>query len=167
VPPAGSEVIRSTADGNFDAAGVLGMQEFGSHFGAEPALGRMRVVGSVFGQWASCRSTVHVDVLHADQPGACGFRGGKHCGLQCGELCAPLVIGRVHRLVNDGGTLGGADGEDGVGGVSGDGFHAFGHVGLPGPIHEPDGAAPPTEGIEGGQPDGAGAEDDVEVGIHG
>jgi hypothetical protein len=69
-------------------------------------------------------------------------------------------------LIDDGGTLGGAGCEHGVDGVSRDDFHALGHDGLPGPVHQPDGAAPPAEGLERGQPDGAGAEDDVEPGIH-
>ena len=69
-PAAGSEVIRGTADGHLNPAGTVGAQEFFCHLGAKAPFPGVGVVGSVLGQWTSCRAPVHVDVLHAHQPGA-------------------------------------------------------------------------------------------------
>nr|WP_079596296.1 hypothetical protein [Arthrobacter sp. P2b] len=126
----------------------------------------MGIVGSVLGQGASRGTPVHVDVFHADQPGACGFSGRQHPGLQSGETRVPLVVGRVHRLIDDRGTPGCAGSEDRVGGVTGHNFDVVGYLGYAGAVDHADGAAAAAEGIEGGQSDGAGAEDDVQAGIH-
>ena len=126
----------------------------------------MGVVGAVLGERAAGGPAVHVDVLHADQPGAGGFGGGEHAGLQGGELRGPFVVGRVEGLVDHGGALGDGGGEGGVAGVAADDLDVVGHAGVAGAVDEPDGLAAAAQRVEGGQADRAGAEDDVPGGGH-
>jgi hypothetical protein len=69
-------------------------------------------------------------------------------------------------LIYDGGPLGCAGSEHWVGGVTGHNFHVLGYLRFAVAVHHADRAAPAAEGDQGGQSDGAGAEDDVQVGIH-
>ena len=164
---AGAEVVRGAADRDLDAAGVVGGEQLARHPAAELSLRGVGVVGAVLGQRASGGAAVHVDVLHADQAGAGGLGGGEHAGLQARELCGPLGVGRVQGLVDDarrrGLTVGG---EGGVAGVAADDLDVVGDAGVAGAVDQPDGLAAAAEGVEGGQADGAGAEDDVPRGGH-
>ena len=131
---AGAEVVRGAADRDLDAAGVVGGEEIARHPRAELALRGVGVVGAVLGERAAGGAAVHVDVLHADQPGAGGFGGSEDAGLQGGELCGPLVVGRVEGLVDDGGAVGGLGGEGGVAGVAADDLDVVGYAGVAGAV---------------------------------
>jgi hypothetical protein len=111
-------------------------------------------------------AAVHVDVLHAHEPGSDRFGGGKDAGLQGGELRGPLRVWRVEGLVDDAGSLGGRSGEGGVAGVAADDLDVVGDRCVAGSVDEPDGLAAPAQGVVGGQTDGSGAEDDVPGGGH-
>src|SRR6266508_4158185 len=102
---------------------------------------------------------VHVDALHADQPGPGGFVGGKHAGLEGGEQLDPLVVGRVEGLVEDLGALGGGRGERRVAGVAAEDLDVVGDRGGAGAVDQPHLLATAAEGLQGGQADGAGPED--------
>src|SRR6266511_5350706 len=96
-----AEVVRGPAGGDLDPSGLVGGQQLAGHAGAELPLlgvGRMR---AGLGEGLAVGAPVHVDVLHADQPGPGGFGGGKHAGLEGGEQLDPLVVGRVEGLVED------------------------------------------------------------------
>jgi hypothetical protein len=94
-PPGRCWFFRPVLRGRPGRRGLIALQEFHRHVGAKAPLLCVGVVGSVLGQGTSCRAPVHVDVFHADQPGAGGFRRGQHARLQRGKLGAPLVVG-VH-----------------------------------------------------------------------
>ena len=158
---AGAEVVRGAADGDFDPSGLVGCEELAGHPSPELALLGVGVVRAVLGERASGGPPVHVDVLHADQAGAGGLGGGQHPGLQGGELCGPLGVGRVEGLVDDAGAPGGCGGEARIAGVTPDDLDVVGNGCVAGTVHEPDALAAASERLEGREPDRPGPEDDV------
>ena len=90
-----------------------------------------------------------------------GLGGGQHPGLQAGELLGPARVRRVERLVDHLGAAGDVDGEVRIGGIAADDLDALGNPGRAGPVDHPDALAAAEQGLQGGQADGAGAEDDV------
>jgi hypothetical protein len=156
---AGAEVVRGPADGDLDASGLVGGEQLARHAGAQLALlgvGRVRVG---LGQGQAGGAAVHVDVFHADQPGASGLGSGEHAGLQAGEALDPLVVGRVEGLVDDLGALGGGGGEGGVAGVAAEDLDLVGNRGGAGAVDHPYGLAAAAQRFHGGQADRAGPED--------
>jgi hypothetical protein len=136
-----AEVVRGAADRDLHSSGCVGGEEVPGHPAAQrPLLGVCRVV-AVLGERAAGGSPVHVDVLHAHQPGAGGFGGGEHARLQGGELFRPAVIGRVEGLVHDMGALADSGREARVAGVAPDHLDAVGHRGDAGTINHADGLA--------------------------
>src|SRR4051794_16100273 len=89
------------------------------------------------------------------------FSGGEHPGLQTGEFLHPARVRRVERLVDHPGAPGGIDRELGVGGVPGYHLDIVRYAGRAGPVNHPHGFAAAEQGLEGGQADRTGAEDDV------
>jgi hypothetical protein len=138
----------------------MGGQELAGHAGAQLALLGVSRVGVGLSQGLAVGAAVHVDVLHADQPGAGGLGGGEDAGLQAGEQLHPLVVGRVEGLVDDLGALGGG-GEGRVAGVAAEDLDVVGGRRGAGAVDQPYGLAPAAQGVQGGQADGAGPEDHV------
>ena len=83
-----------------DPSGLVGGEQLAGHLAAELALLGVRGVVAGLGQRPAGRAAVHVDVLHADQPGAGGLGGGQHAGLQGRELLDPPGVRRVEGLVD-------------------------------------------------------------------
>ncbi len=155
------EVVRGASDGDLDPAGLVGGEQLAGHLAAELALLGVRRIGAGLGQRPAGRAPVHVDVLHADQPGPVGLGGGEDAGLQAGELLGPRGVGRVEGLV--------------------DHLRApatsmvnFGSAASPPTTSTPSGTracperltirtrlAAAEQGVQGGEADRAGAEDDV------
>jgi len=164
---AGTEVVGGATDGDLDPSGPMRREELPSHPPPELPLLGVRVIRAVFGERASGRSPVHVDVLHADQPRAAGFGGGQHAGLQGGELLEPAPVGRVEGLIYDPGAPGDGGGELRIAGVAADHLDVVGHRGGAGAVDQPYRLAAPAKRVEGGQTDGAGSEDHVaRCGVH-
>jgi len=112
-------------------------------------------------------AAVHVDVLHADQPGAGGLGGGEDAGLQAGEQLDPLVVGRVEGLVDDLGAVGGGGGDGGVAGVAAEDLDVVGNRGGAETVDQPGGLAAARQDVQGGQADGPGSEDHMLwLGVH-
>ena len=158
---AGAEVVRGASDGDRHSAGLVGVEQLGGHPAAELSLLGVGGVVAGLGQWPAGGAAVHVDVLHADQPGPVGLRGGEHAGLEGGELLHPTRVGRVQGLVDDLGAVGDVDGELWVGGVAADDLDLIGYAGGAGAVDHPHRLAAAQQGVQGGQADRAGTEDDV------
>ena len=90
---AGAEVVRGASDGDRHPTGPGGHRREAllGHPAAERSLLGVRGVVTSLGQWPTCRAPVHVDVLHADQPGPVNFSRGQHPGLQGRELLHPTL----------------------------------------------------------------------------
>ena len=86
---AGTKVVRGASDRDRDVAGLVGGEQLAGHPAAELPLLGVRCVVARFGQGPSGRTAVHVDVLHADQPGAMRLRGGEHSGLEARPVLQP------------------------------------------------------------------------------
>ena len=139
----------------------MGVEQLGGHLAAQlPLLGVCGVVAGL-GQRPASWAAVHVDVLHADQPGAVGFRGREHASLEGRELLHPTLVRRVHGLIDDLGAAGDVDGELWVGGVAAHDLNVIGYSGGAGAVDHPYRLAAAEQGIEGGEADGTSAEDDV------
>src|SRR5829696_7845508 len=138
-----------------------GVEQLVGHLAAELAfLGVCGVVAGL-GQWPASRAAVHVDVLHADQPGAVRFGRGEHTGLEGREFLHPTLVRWVQRLIHEAGAAGDVDGELSIGGVAAHDLNVIGYSGGAGAIDHPYGLAAAKQGVQGGQADGAGTEDDV------
>ena len=157
----GSEVVRGASDGDRHPAGLVGVEQLGGHPAAESALLGVGGVVAGLGQWPSRWAAVHVDVLHADQPGAMGFGSGEHAGLEGRELRHPTLIWRVHGLIHHLGAAGDVDGELRIGGVAAHDLNPVRYSGGAGAVDHPYRLASAEQRIKGGQPDGTGAEDHV------
>jgi hypothetical protein len=163
---AGTEVVRGAPDRDRDASGLMGREQVPRHPAPQLSLPGVGVMSPVLGERPAGGASVHVDVLHADQPGAGGLGGGDHTSLQGGELCDPLVVRRVEGLVDDGSTLRHRGGEGGVAGVAADDLDVVADPGVPGAVDQPDGLTTAPQRLEGGQADRAGPEDHVPGGGH-
>jgi hypothetical protein len=129
----------------------MGGQQLAGHPGAQlPFLG-VGGIGTGLGQGLAVGTAVHVDVLHADQPGPTGL-GGQHAGLQAGEQLDPLVIGRVESLVDDLGTLGGGRGKAWVAGVAAEDLDVVGNWGGAGAVDQPHPFTPAAQGFQVARP---------------
>ncbi len=153
--------------GDLDPSGLVRRQQSLGHRGAQPSLAGVCRVRAGLGERLPGRSTVEIDVLHADEPGAGCLRGGEDAGLQGGKLLRPPRVRRVEGLVDDPGAAGDGGGEPRVRGVATDHLDVVGYLGRPAAVHEPHRLAPAPQRVQRGQADGAGAEDDVPgVGVH-
>jgi hypothetical protein len=133
--------------------------ELASHPGAKLPLLGVGGTGAGLGQGLAGRAAVHVDVFHADQPGAAGLGGGEDAGLQAGEQLDPLVVGRVEGLVDDLGAAGGGGGEGRVAGVAAEDLDVVGDRGGPRAVDQPHPLTPAAQGVQGGETDRAGPKD--------
>jgi hypothetical protein len=84
----------------------VGGQQLVGHPGAQLAFLGVGGIGVGLGEGLAVGAPVHVDIFHANQPGAGALGSGEHAGLQAGEQLDPLVVGRVEGLVDDLGAFG-------------------------------------------------------------
>jgi hypothetical protein len=89
------EEVRRPTDGDLDAPGIVGGHEVAGHLGADAPLAGVGVVAAVLSERPSVGASVHVDVVHRDQPRIGGLGGGDRRRLQAGELLRPAMIRRV------------------------------------------------------------------------
>ena len=116
----------------------MGGEQLAGHPPAQLALLGVGGVVAGLGQRPAGRAPVHVDVLHADQPGPGGLGGGQHAGLQGGELLGPAGVGRVEGLVDDAGAWATAVVKPGSRGVAADDLDVVGNAGGAGAVDHPD-----------------------------
>jgi hypothetical protein len=121
----------------------------------------VRGVVAGLGQRTARRTPVHVDVLHADQPGALGFSSGEHPRLQCRKLLHPTLIRRVQRLIHHPGAAGDVNGELRIGGVATHHLDLLRYSGGARAVDHPHGLPTAEQGIEGGTADRAGTKNDI------
>src|SRR5687767_8015161 len=158
---AGSEVVRGAFDSDSDPPRLVRGEQLGGHLATQLPLLRVRGVVAGLGQRTARRTPVHVDVLHADQPGALGFGSGQHPGLQCRKLLHPTLIRRVQRLIHHPGAAGDLDGELRVGGVATHHLNLLRYSGGARAVDHPHSLPAAEQGIEGGKADRAGTKNDM------
>ena len=156
-----AEVVRGATDGHLDPSGLVCGEQITGHHAAKPALLGVRRVRAGLGERLPGRAAVHVDVLHADQPGPRRLGAGQHPGLEAGELLGPAGVRRVERLVDDSGAPAHLGAELRIGGVPADHLDVVGYPGRATAVDHPDRFAAPPEGVVRGEADGSGAEDHV------
>ena len=140
---------------------LVGVEQFVGHPAAESSLLGVCGVVAGLGQWPAGWAAVHVDVLHADQPGpwACAAASTPAC--RAGKSSTHCAVGRVQGLVDDLGSVGDVDGEPWVGGVAADDLDLLGYGGGAGAVDHPHRLTAAKQGVQGGEADRAGTEDDM------
>ena len=113
----------------------------------------VRPVRAALGEWPSVRSPVHVDVLHADQPGAIRLGGGQTPACRPGNSLHPPGVRGVEGLVDHRRAAGDVGGEAGSAASPPTTSTPSGTAGGTAAVDHPHGLAAPAKGIHGGETD--------------